>query len=154
YPRPGKPNVIPRLGIISASGGETKWIDWDTKKFPYLATVTWTKNGPLSMLVETREQQDAQLLEVDPANGKTKLVLSEHDDKFLNLHKGMPYWLDNGNQFLWVSERQGGKQLELRERNGLLSRIRVEPDFMLSEVLDVDDNDNVYFLASKDPAES
>lgn len=154
YPRPGKDNVRPRLGIIAASGGKTTWVDWDTQKFPYLATVTWSKGGPLSMLVLTREQQDAELLEIDPASGKTKLVLKEHDDKFLNLQKGMPYWLSNGNQFLWVTERQGAKQLELRERNGALSRIRVEPDFMLSEVLDLDDNENVFFLASKDPAES
>src|SRR5262249_11599248 len=28
YPRPGKPNVDVRLGIISSSGGPTVWIDW------------------------------------------------------------------------------------------------------------------------------
>ena len=155
YPRPGKDNVKPRLAIIAAdkSGNEPRFVEWDTEKFPYLATVVWPKKGPLSMLLLSRKQQDAQLMEIDPATGKTKLILSEHDDKFLNLQKGMPLWLENGNQFLWVTERTGAKQLELRERNGALSRIRVEPEFMLSDVLDVDGDGNVFFLASKDPAE-
>ena len=43
YPRPGKANVEVRLGIVPAAGGETVWIEWDAKKYPYLARVHWGK---------------------------------------------------------------------------------------------------------------
>ena len=37
YPRPGKKNVAVRLGIIPVTGGETVWVEWDRKKYEYLA---------------------------------------------------------------------------------------------------------------------
>ena len=40
YPRPGKKNVAVRLGIIPVTGGETVWVEWDRKKYEYLAAVT------------------------------------------------------------------------------------------------------------------
>ena len=39
YPRPGKANVKVRLGIVPGERAATTiWIEWDTKKYPYLAT--------------------------------------------------------------------------------------------------------------------
>src|SRR5262249_34281581 len=46
YPRPGKPNVAVRLGIIPIDGGgETTWVEWDSKKYEYLARVDWQKDA-------------------------------------------------------------------------------------------------------------
>lgn len=154
YPRPGKANVSVRLGVISAHGGQTKWIDWDSKSYPYLANLTWSENSPPSMVVLTRDQKDLKLLEIDPVSGKTTELLKEHDDKWLNIQKGMPVWVNKGNSFLWVSEREGAAQLELRSRNGALENVLVKPDFGFSTFIDADsDNSEVFFLSSKDPTE-
>jgi dipeptidyl-peptidase-4 len=121
YPRPGRPNVDVRLGIVAASGGSTTWIDWDQKRYPYLADVVWEEHAPLTIVVESRDQRELSLRAVDPRTGRTSELLHEHDDVFLNL--GGDYrWLPDGSAFLWSSERGGGWQLELHDREGGLVR--------------------------------
>ncbi len=117
YPRPGKANVKVRLGVVSASGGETTYVKWDAEKYPYLARVHWMKDAPLTIQVQTRDQHDLLLLEVDPKTGQTKELLREHDDAWVNLHDQYS-WLRDGSGFLWASERGGAWQLELRARDG------------------------------------
>src|SRR5438876_5131356 len=55
YPRPGKANAKVKLGIVPAEGGTTTWLTWDNRKYPYVATVRWPKNGPLLLVVQTRD---------------------------------------------------------------------------------------------------
>jgi dipeptidyl-peptidase-4 len=122
YPRPGKANVKVRLGVIPVAGGDTVWIDWDVEHYPYLAAVRWDKHGPLTLLVQTRDQKEQLLLQVDPATGKTRRLLTEQDDAWLNLHQDGPRWLEDGKRFLWIHEAReegdGGPQLELHGPGG------------------------------------
>ena len=82
YPRAGKANVKVRLGVVPVAGGETVWVDWDANKYPYLAQVRWDKLGPLTLTVQTRLQEEMQLLKADPATGKTTSLLTEKDRSF------------------------------------------------------------------------
>src|SRR5262249_40644723 len=118
YPRPGKANAKVRLGVVPVQGGATTWIEWDRERYPYLAQVRWDKHGPPTLEVQTREQKELVLLKVDPATGKTTPLLTETDSAWVNLRQDVPRWLEDGNGFLWVSERDGGPQLELRSKEG------------------------------------
>ena len=60
-------------------GGETVWVKWDAKKYPYLTAVRWDKEGPLTLAVQTREQKELVLLRADPATGETTALLTERD---------------------------------------------------------------------------
>lgn len=155
YPRPGKKNADVKLGVISAAGGETTWVQWDRQAYPYLADVTWEPNSPLAILVENREQTHELLLAVDPATGKTTTLLEEHDDAWLNLHESMPRWLPDGSGFLWLSERSGESQLELRERDGGWIRAVTPAGFGLRRLVDVDEaKGEVIVAASTEPTQS
>lgn len=122
YPRPGKLNAQVRLGLVPIGGGKTTWVGWDAKAFPYLATVKWPKQGPLTLVVQNREQTVAQVLAVDPKSGKTALLHEERDEAWLNLAQEVPRWLEDGSGFLWMTERNGGPELELRGKDGALLR--------------------------------
>ena len=128
YPRPGKPNVAVRLGVTPSGGGKVTWVQWDEKAFPYLATVRWPKQGPLTVLVQSRDQRREQLLAVDPATGKTTLLLEEQDDAWLNLAQEFPLWLPDGSGFFWMTERNGAPELELRGPKGEPKGTWVKPD--------------------------
>jgi dipeptidyl-peptidase-4 len=121
YPRPGKANVAVTLAIISASGGQSRLVQWDVEKYPYLARVHSMEDAPLTIQVQTRDQRDLLLLEVDPITGKTKQLLHEHDPAWINLSNEY-HWLPGGGAFLWPTERNGFWQLELRSRDGKLIR--------------------------------
>jgi dipeptidyl-peptidase 4 len=123
YPRAGKNNARVRLGVISAGGGGTTWIAWDSNKYPYLARVLWKeKKAPLSLLVQTRDQREQVLLAADPRSGRTRPIHSEKDEAWLDLDDQLPRWLPDGTQFLISSDRSGRRALELRRADGTLVR--------------------------------
>ncbi len=148
YPRPGKNNAKVRLGILSATGGATRWIEWDRDRYPYVATVTWSRHAPLTVLVQNRTQTEELLLEVDPETGGTRTLLTETDADWLNLDDGLPHWLEDGQQFLWSSERQGGWQLELRDRSGQLVRAVTPVELGYRSLAGVDSKRRVAYVAA------
>ncbi|WP_224367680.1 S9 family peptidase [Hyalangium versicolor] len=155
YPRPGKANAVVRLGVIPVTGGKTVWVEWDAKAYPYLATVTWQKGGPLTVLVQNRSQTEEQLLAVDPRTGKTRLLLTEKDDAWVNLDQDFPHWFEDGSAFLWYTERNGGPEVELRNADGSLARTWVKPDAgFRSMARFVDKDRTLYFVGDPNPTES
>ena len=125
YPRPGKENVSVRLGVAFVDGSEeTVWIDWDRAKYPYLGKVTWSEHGPLTLTVLSRDQTDLALLSADPTWGETSILLTEHDDAWVNLPQDVPVWLseEDGGGFLWASERSGWRNLEKHDADGHLTK--------------------------------
>lgn len=155
YPRPGKDNVKVRLGVVSIKGGNTTWIHWDAKTYPYLTRVIWPKGGPLLVGVQTRDQKELLLLSADPATGKTKVLVRESDPAWVNLRTDVPRWLPGDMGFLWVSERDGGPQLELRASNGRFRRVLVPSGEGFQGIVDVDPKaGHVVYNAGKDPTQS
>ncbi len=143
YPRAGTANAKVRLGIVARSGGDTRWVEWDREKYPYLARVVWKEAAaPLCIVVQNRAQQEELLRAVDPANGATRELLRENDAAWLNLdHKPMPMWLKDGRQFLWTTERDGGWQVEVHSGDGKLVRAITPAGFQLDELIDVNEAD-------------
>jgi dipeptidyl-peptidase-4 len=153
YPRPGKANVKVRLGVVPVSGGETVWVRWDAKKYPYLARVVWKKEGPLTLAVENRLQTELVLLKADPATGKTTKLLTERDAAWLNLHTDRPRWLPDGT-FLWTAEAPDGPRLEHHGKDAKLLRVLVGADAGYRGLVDVDGKQGwVVYRASKDPTQ-
>ncbi len=155
YPRAGKKNADVRLGLISVEGGETTWVAWAGGKYPYLATVRWSKNAPLCILVQNREQTDHALLTVDPATGYTTSLLTEHDEAWINLDQRMPHWLEDGSGFLWTTERNGAWQLEFRDVTGRLVSPVTGTDFGYGSFIALDEDRGVVFVSGgADPTET
>lgn len=132
YPRAGTANAKVRIGLIPRPGGETRWVAWDSVKYPYLARVTWDEpRAPLTILVQNREQTEQVLFAVDPATGAVRELLRETDPAWLNLDANWagavdeiaaPVWLRDGSGFLWATEARGVWQVELRAADGRLVR--------------------------------
>lgn len=154
YPRPGKANAKVRVGIVPVDGGTTTWLAWDAVKYPYLATFRWTNHAPPSLTVQTRDQKEVVLLSADTQTGKTKPILTEHSDTWVNLHQEAPHWLPDERGFLWVSERHEGPELQWRSPTGRLRRVVVAPDLGYRGLVSVDEKGRqAIFSASSDPTQ-
>ena len=153
YPRAGTANAATRLAVIPAGGGRPVQVRWDSARYPYLAAVAWPKAAPLTLLVQTRAQDEEVLLAVDPKTGATTPLLVERDEAWVNLHDGMPRWLPDGSGFLWISERDGMPRLELRGRDGAPVRPLTPEALGCLSFLDLEGPD-AYALGCEDPAES
>ncbi len=152
YPRPGKENVRVRVGVASVAGGAPTWLHWDAAAYPYLATVKWPKAGPLTLLVQNRTQTESLLLAADARTGRTRTLLVEKDDAWLNLDQDFPKWLEDGSAFLWHTERNGGPEVELRAANGELKASWVKPADGFDALVGFDEKTRtLYFSGGPNP---
>ncbi len=153
YPRPGRKNAVVRLGVVPLSGGAATWAHWDSAAFPYLATVTW-RSGPLTLVVQNREQTKEQVLRVDPSTGQATVLLTEEDGAWLNLDQDFPlWWKDVG--FFWKTERNGAAEVELRNVDGSLAGSWVKPGAGFSALVGFDPaTKTLFFTGDANPTQS
>lgn len=155
YPRPGHANASVRLGIIPISGRATRWIEWDRDAFPYLCSVVWPNEGPLTVLVQDREQEHESLRRVDIATGATTELLAEQDDAWINLDQSVPRWVPGADKFVWSTEREGRWRLELRAADGELVRSLTPEGLDYRELIAIDGDHGVAWVtASEEPSET
>ncbi len=146
YPRTGTANAIVTLAIVPSDGGRAVPIDWDRGAFPYVARVVWPAHGALSLVVLDRDQTHERVLAVDPATGRTRMLLEERDAAWVDItpfalarnETPLPAWLPDGSGFLWASERSGRWRLEMRHADGSLDHAVTPPGFRYSALFDLD----------------
>jgi dipeptidyl-peptidase-4 len=150
YPRAGRPNAVVELYVEAADGDRRVRIDLGSDRDIYLARVAWSADGKnLYVQRQTRDQKRLDLLEADPATGRTHVLLTETSAHWIELNDDFHPLLDG--RFLWGSERSGFKHLYLYDRQGRLIRQLTSGDWGVDEVTAVDAaRGRVLFAASKD----
>jgi len=150
YPKAGDPNPIPRLGIVSAVGGPTTWVDlsaYDGTEI-LIVQVSWSPSGRLLFSVQDRESRWLELNDVDLATGGPHVLMLDESPAWLEDH-GAPRWLDDGS-FLWLSERDGYTHLYHYAADGALLRRLTEGPWEVRTLHGVDTKQFVYFSGTLD----
>jgi dipeptidyl-peptidase-4 len=161
FPLAGTANADVKLFVRSLSGGPPIPVDLGSNPDIYVYDVTWSANGDtLYVQRQSHDQKRLDLLAIDPATGRGRLLLSETSTTWVELERDFRPLRDG--RFLWGSARTGWQHLYLYDRNGELIRpvtsgnwrvanlgAGAAPD--LSPILGVDeDHSLVYFLASRE----
>lgn len=121
YPRAGTPNAKVDLFLQSLAGGPPVQVDLGDNPDVYLLRVKWSLDGTtLYAERQSRDQQQLDLLAIDPATGRSKVILTENQKPWINSNLDFTPLSDGG--FLWVSERTGFRQLYLYDRDAKLVR--------------------------------
>ncbi|MPZ14160.1 MAG: prolyl oligopeptidase family serine peptidase [Chloroflexi bacterium] len=149
YPFAGGGNVRVRLGVVSADGGSTRWLDLGSDTDIYLARVDWCPDGRLAVQVQSRDQRRLELWRYDSDGCARTLCHAEESDSWINLHDDLRFL--NDGTFVWSSERTGFRHLYLYEADGRLIRQLSDGDWPVDAVVDVDEaRRRVYFLAGRE----
>ena len=96
YPAAGTDNAEVRLFVLDLDGRQVE-IAWDRAALPYLVEVAWPADGPLTLLVQSRDQTATRVLEADPDTGATATLAAASDPAWLEIVPGIPAWLDRGH---------------------------------------------------------
>ncbi len=150
YPKAGEPNATVRLGVVRAQGGSTKWMDLGDTGDALLARVDWIPGGR-GLFVQrlNRIQNRLDLLRVDAATGKARLVLREEDARWVNVGDFLQF-LKDGAEFLWGSERDGFRHLYRYSVEGKELARLTSGDWEVTELSGVDESSgNVFFLSTQ-----
>ncbi len=154
YPKTGEQNSQCRLGVVSAPGASTKWVDipGDTKNDFYIPRMQWDSNSKELWVQRANRLQNAvDVMLADVATGKVQTVLTERDSAWVDLPDEDLVWMDDGNSFAWTSERDGWRHLYVVSRDGKTVRQITKGEFDVIRVLRIDEeSDRVFFLASPD----
>ena len=152
YPKTGERNSACRIGVVAAGGGETLWMDvpGDTRTDFYIPRMDWAGNAQELLIRRVnRLQNAADVMLADTATGKVRTVHTERDGAWVDVHDDDGEWVEKGNAFTWISERDGWRQLYLVSRDGGTTRRVTSGEFDVIRVLHIDEKtSNVYFLAS------
>ncbi|HEY3871283.1 MAG TPA: prolyl oligopeptidase family serine peptidase [Actinocrinis sp.] len=90
YPAAGTANALVSLVRLGLDGSRAPVL-WDTSGFEYLATVSWSEDGPALLGVLSRDQRSARVLAVQP-DGSTALLAEERDESWTEFSPGAPAW--------------------------------------------------------------
>lgn len=155
YPRAGKANANVRLGVVAASGGKVTWLKWDAKALPYVATVTWQRNAPLTLVVQNRAQTAEQVLAVDAKTGATRVLLTETDPAWVDIEQDFPLWLEDGRGFLWRTEQHDGPEIVEHRADGTPVRTWLKPDTGFRKLAGfVQKTRTLYWNGDRDPTQT
>ncbi|MEI9927104.1 MAG: S9 family peptidase [Sphingomonas sp.] len=150
YPSAGTPNALVELYVIDPSGGGKVKVDLGQETDIYLARVDWTPDGKTLLVQrENRAQTVLDMLAVDPATGKSRLLFTERagDKSWINLSNALHPMKDGG--LIWWSERDGHGHL-YRFKAGKWTQL-TKGAWEVADVAGVDEaGGRVYFLANKD----
>jgi dipeptidyl-peptidase-4 len=151
YPKTGTQNAAVRAGVISADGGDIRWMQTPgDPRNTYIVSVDWTNDSNSVYLQHfNRLQNTLQLLAGDAKSGAVRNILTDKDDAWIDLELPNLIWLDSGKRFLWVSDRTGWRHAYSVSADGKDIRPVTKGNFDMISVQAVDEpNGWLYFYAS------
>ena len=150
YPFAGTPNAVVELYIKTLGVEGPVKVDLGGNPDIYLGRVTWSKDGrALYVQRLSRDQHTLDLLKVDPATGKSSVLLSESSATWVMLTNDF-HLLSDGS-FIWSSDRDGNRHIYYYGADGKLVRQVTHGDWPVDHVSAVNEKTGeVWFEASKD----
>jgi dipeptidyl-peptidase 4 len=118
YPKVGTTNSAVRIGVVSAQGGATKWIQapGDPRE-NYLSRLEWLDASGLAIQQLNRLQSQNDLLIADASTGAVKRAFRDTSTTWVEVVEEVR-WIDKGRAFLWISERDGWQHVYRVPRDG------------------------------------
>jgi dipeptidyl-peptidase-4 len=116
FPQAGDPNPAPSFHVVPVGEGETKTWTYQPKRGGTSGTrdieyfgpaFSWTSDSKaVSFLTLNRAQTELTVRLWDAAKGEERVLLTEKDPYWIN-SLDPPFFLRDGQRFLWLSERDG-----------------------------------------------
>ncbi len=157
YPKVGEAPSPVRIGVINLTVNSIKWmnIEGDPQQH-YIPRMEWS--GPNELMVQQldRKQQESKIMYCNATDGSEKMIWSEHDNAWVDLNSadifGEPGgfdWINNNQDFLWISEKDGWRHIYKISRDGKTETLLTKGNYDIDILKSIDEtNGYIYFTAS------
>lgn len=158
YPMAGMTSHKVTVGIYNLSTGKTVYLQAGDPTDRYFTNITWSPDETKIYMIElNREQNRAQLVRYNVANGEKEAVLFEETDpNYVEPLNPILFVKGNDNQFIYQSQRDGFRHLYLYNTDGKQLKQLTSGNWLVQEVLGFDESGkNVFYTSTeKSPIES
>lgn len=123
YERIGGPIAVPKAGVVSASGGPTRWIDLPDKAGTfYILQASWAGNSD-ELLIEkmSRFHDSREFLLANHRTGAVAKVYAETNSAWVDMAPSSNHglqWIRGGTACVIISERDGWRRAYVVQRDG------------------------------------
>lgn len=152
YPKAGEANSSVEIHVYHLETSNTVKMDSGVERDIYLPRIYWTGDaGKLAFIRLNRLQNQMDLLHADAATGKSKLILHEASNTYVDLdfNDNLLYLGDN-KSFITTSEKDGFKHLYHYDMDGNLIRQLTSGNWEVSTLVGVDEkNKKIYFESTE-----
>ena len=153
YPKVGEAPSPVRIGVVTISGGFIRWMNiaGDPRQH-YIPRMEWSGPGELIVQQLDRKQQESKLIYCKTTDGNSTTFWAENDDAWVDLNTDNPVgwnWINKGQEFLWVSEKDGWRHIYKISRDGKTIGLLTKGNYDIQTIVSIDETMNyIYFTAS------
>jgi dipeptidyl-peptidase-4 len=154
YPKAGTKNPAVRIGVVSAAGGSTRWIDAPgDPRDDYIPRMEWAGGGDTVAFERVNRLQNRNdLYLADAKTGASRLLFRDESKTWVDINDEIRWW-EKGHAFLFESERDGWRHVYRVPSDGSAPSLVTRSSADVVRVAAVDgDGGWLYFLASPDNA--
>ena len=150
YPKAGETNSAVKVGVVGASGGDTRWVEVDgDPRNNYIPRMEWADDSDELVIQRLNRLQNTNWLTLAEAqNGEARTIVTETDEAWLDVVEDLE-WLDDGKRFTWVSERDGWRHVYIVSRDGQDVELLTPGEFDVVSIQYIDEEGGwLYYVAS------
>lgn len=164
YPVAGEKPSQCKIGVVDVATAAIQWMQLpdDAQWGSYVPRMEWAASSH-EIIVQhlNRKQNHSQLILCNAGSGQATTIYTETDKAWIDIvplwdedyGNGKWDWINNGNAFIWPSEKDGWRHLYSIARDGKTEKLITKGNY---DVMDIDVIDEkggyVYFHASPDNA--
>jgi len=148
YPKAGESNSIVSVYMYDLATQKITNVDIGTETDIYIPRINWTKDpNVLSIQRMNRLQNKLELLFADAQSGKTKVILAEECDTYIDINDNLRF-LSNNKGFIWSSEQDGFNHLYHYDINGKLINQITKGNWDVIDFKGIDEKTKTLFYIS------
>jgi len=150
YPKVGENPSSCKVGIVNIASAKTNWLEVPGDQIQnYIPRMDWIPSSNEVILQQlNREQNVSKLFVADAGSGQVKNIYTETDKAWIDVSKGWD-WINDGKEFIWMSESDGWRHLYRISKDGKKHTLITQGNYDVIEKSLIDEkNGQIYFIAS------
>ncbi len=148
YPKAGEANSTVEIFIYDLASNNTVEADIETEAEFYIPRIKWTKDeNVISVQRMNRHQNNLDFLLVNANDGSAKTIFTETDEAYIDITDNLTF-LNDGNHFVWTSEKSGYNHIYLYNIKGKQVRQITKGNYDVTDFYGLDENNNTVYFAS------
>ncbi|MEN3324915.1 DPP IV N-terminal domain-containing protein [Mariniflexile soesokkakense] len=166
YPKTGETPSSCKVGVVNIENAKTTWMDipGDPRQ-NYLVRMEFIPSTEKLLIQQlNRKQNESKLFVSEPKTGSSKVIYEEKDAAWINVYVQENYkydvyftnnfiWLNDGENILWVTEKDGWRHLYNVSLEGKREKLITNGAYDFIDLKYIDYKNNiVYFMASPNNA--